>query len=210
MQKLSNKVEDWKNSQVQVFWGEIAPCDHVVQIYENDEVFLTTLENFTISGLEAKESVVIIGTQTHLREINQRLVKRGYDTEELMASHYYFPLEVAATLSKFMVKDWPDEQLFFECINSVIDRATQGGRKVRAFGEMVAVLWAEGKNGATVRLENLWNQLHAKKNFSLYCAYPRSGFTQSPNDSVNNICKTHSKIIEGNAYPSTHIYYRTV
>lgn len=32
-------TKDWEKTNMQVFWGEIAPCDHVVQIYENDEVF---------------------------------------------------------------------------------------------------------------------------------------------------------------------------
>ena len=208
MQKLPKKVNDWENSKVQVFWGEIAPCDHVVQIYENDDVFLNTLENFAASGIDATESVIIIGTEIHLSELNKRLIKRGYNLEELISSNRYFPLNAQDMLAQFMVDGWPDENLFFECINSVIQKATVNGQKIRAFGEMVAVLWAEGKNGATVRLENLWNQLHAKKNFALYCAYPKVGFTQNIHDSAKNICNTHSKIIDGQMRPATHIYYR--
>jgi hypothetical protein len=209
MTKLPRKNADWKKTAVQVFWGEIAPCDHVVQIYETDEIFLNTLENFAADGLAADESVIIIGTSIHLGEINQRLIKKGYDVDELIASHRYFPLDAFVTLSRFMVNDWPDEDLFQECINSVIMQSTKRGRKVRAFGEMVAILWAEGKNGATVRLENLWNELHAKKNFSLYCAYPKSGFTQNLYESVNHICNAHSKIVDGQISPSTQIYYRS-
>lgn len=208
MQKLQKKVTDWKNSEVQVFWGEVAPCDHVVQIYENDDAFLTTLENFAAGGIDAKESIIIIGTDTHLNEINERLTKKGYNLDELIATNQYFPLNAVDTLAQFMVNGWPDENRFFECINEVIQKASVNGQKVRAFGEMVAILWAEGKNGATVRLENLWNELHSKNNFSLYCAYPKVGFTQSLNDSVDNICKTHSKVIDGGVRPSTHIYYR--
>jgi hypothetical protein len=210
MKELSNKVEKWEKSKVQVFWGEIAPCDHVVQIYETDDTFLTTLENFTAGGLEAKESVIIIGTEVHLNEINQRLINRGFNIDHLKMSNQYFPLDASQTLAKFMVRDWPDEDLFYKCINEVIDKASKGGRKVRAFGEMVAILWAEGKNGATVRLENLWNELHSKNNFSLYCAYPKAGFTQNPHDSVNTICQAHSKILKDDFSSTTHIYYRSI
>ena len=29
-----------------VFWGELSPCDHVLQIYDNDRVLLSTLAGF--------------------------------------------------------------------------------------------------------------------------------------------------------------------
>jgi len=71
---------------------------------------------------------------------------------------------------------------------------------------MVAVLWEKGLNGATVHLENLWNQLHWQNEFSLYCAYPKAGFTQKATHSIHEICKAHSKIISGKILPMTEIY----
>jgi hypothetical protein len=40
-----------------------------------------------------------------------------------------------------MVKDWPDEKLFASLVDYLIKRASKMGRRVRAFGEMVALLW---------------------------------------------------------------------
>ena len=74
---------------------------------------------------------------------------------------------------------------------------------------MVAVLWEKGYCGATVQLENLWNQLHGRDQFTLFCAYPRTGFIQSPHDSIDIICKQHAKVIDGQVRPSTDIYYKT-
>ena len=70
MDKINLRIEEWKNSNIQVFWGEIAPCDHVVQIYENDTVFLNTLEGFAGSGLLSGDSVIIIATKEHLSSLN--------------------------------------------------------------------------------------------------------------------------------------------
>ncbi|MDP9275804.1 MAG: MEDS domain-containing protein [Chloroflexota bacterium] len=48
---------------------------------------------------------------------------------------------------------------------------------MRVFGEMVALLWAEGdRNGALV-LEELWNDLTRRLSFPLLCAYPASFFS---------------------------------
>ena len=73
---------------------------------------------------------------------------------------------------------WPDAELFDQFVTQVLERAGRGGRRVRAFGEMVALLWAQGHNGATVRLEHLWHELCRRESFSLLCAYPRAGFTE--------------------------------
>ena len=32
--------------ETKVFWGEMSPCDHLVQIYQDDEILLDSLEGF--------------------------------------------------------------------------------------------------------------------------------------------------------------------
>jgi hypothetical protein len=208
MDNIEQEINEWKNSSTQVFWGEIAPCDHLIQIYENDNVFLNTLEGFAKSGFLTGDSVIIIATKEHLDKLNDRLTKQGFNINKLAASYQYIPLDAEETLAKFMINHFPDESLFEQYITQIIHFATKGDRKIRAFGEMVAVLWQQGHYDATVRLEHLWCKLHDKKQFSLYCAYPKNGFAQGVSDSLDTICKTHSKVIDGQERASTEIYYR--
>lgn len=207
MDNISNKLKTWDKAKTKVFWGEIAACEHVAQIYENDDAFLSTLEDFVCGGINSGDAVVIIATADHLTSLNTRLIKREYDISELISNEQYFPLEANAMLEKFMVNHWPDAKLFNECINELISKATKHNKNVRAFGEMVAILWSEGRNGATVQLEELWRQLHSKNRFTLYCAYPKSGFTQNPSESIEKICGLHSKIIDVPNSSSQEIYY---
>ena len=109
-----------------------------------------------------------------------------------------------------MVNDWPDENLFNQMVSEVITKAKIRGRQVRAFGEMVAILWAQGKVGATVRLEHLWNKFCENEAFCLFCAYPKSGFTQDASESVMHICGAHSKMIAGVGKGMTDIFYKAV
>ncbi len=209
---MGQEVE-WKSTHINAFWGEIAPCEHLVQVYENDKIFLDTLEGFACTGLHNGDSVVTICTPEHRKALDERLRNQNFDIDNLMKTDHYIALDVDDTLNSFMVNDWPDEEKFNNVISNIIVRAqshNNAPRKVRAFGEMVAVLWDRGMNGATVHLENLWNELHGRNDFSLYCAYPKSGFTQSPIDAIDSICKTHTKVIDGNWRPSTEIYYRGV
>ena len=52
-----------KQSKADTFWGEIAPCDHVVQIYETDEIFINALVGFVGDGINSNDSCIVIATQ---------------------------------------------------------------------------------------------------------------------------------------------------
>jgi hypothetical protein len=199
---------DWQRSNAKIFWGEIAPCDHVVQIYEDDEVFLDMLAGFAGSGINAGDCVVVIATTPHLIALEERLQSLGVHVDSLIDNDRYIPLDAEKSLAKFMVNGWPDESRFTEFVMAVLERAHKHNRQVRAFGEMVAVLWAQGHNGATVQLEHLWNKFCEKDAFCLFCAYPKSGFTRDINDSIRHICGAHSKIITGTEKPMTELLYK--
>jgi len=180
-----------------VFWGEIAPCEHILQIYEDDEQFINTLEGFVTKGFQLGESVIIIATPEHLRLLNQRLREQGWDLFSLSLQDQYIPLSAEEMLGQFMINGWPDENLFYHILTNLLLRARSRERRVRAFGEMVAVLWGQGYSGATVHLEYLWSRYCESEQFSVYCAYPKSGFTEDANESLANICACHSKRIAG-------------
>lgn len=40
-----------------VFWGEIAPCEHIAQFYEDDGILLDTLAGFVGGGLKAGKAL---------------------------------------------------------------------------------------------------------------------------------------------------------
>lgn len=202
--------QGWNKSSIEVFWGEIAPCDHILQIYENDLQFINTLQGFVSSGFESGESVVIIATTEHLKALNQNLRNQGYDLFSLILQDQYIPLSAEETLAQFMINGWPDENLFYHLLTNLLLRARKKERRVRAFGEMVAVLWSQGFSGATVHLEHLWTRYCQSEAFSLFCAYPKSGFTDDPNASLSKICGCHSKLISNLNENSADILVKNV
>ncbi len=210
MYSLKINNDGWATSRNEIFWGEIAPCEHVVQIYENDESFLDLLTGFVSGGVNAGECAVVIATATHLKALNDRLIGLGHSVPSLISKTQYIPLDAEETLSKFMVNDWPDENLFNKVISEVLVKAKGNSYKVRAFGEMVAILWAKGQVGATVRLEQLWNRFCENEAFCLFCAYPASGFTQDAAESVMHICSAHTKMIKGAEKGKSDISYKPV
>ncbi len=69
MDKINSDKDpcEWQQIDSHKFWAEIAPCDHVVQIYEKDDNLLSLLENFVYGGIKANESVIIIATSAHIQ-----------------------------------------------------------------------------------------------------------------------------------------------
>jgi len=148
-------------------------------------------------GLKTGECVVIIATRSHRDALVKRLEAGGQDVPALIAEDRFIALPAQDTLDRFMVRGHPDEALFRSTIKPVIQRARAGGRKVRAFGEMVALLWARGNHDATVELEQLWNRLLSEEEIPLFCAYPSVGFNARVTPQVNAIRAAHSHVVEG-------------
>jgi len=178
------------------FWGEMSAFEHFVQIYEKEELYLDTLADYAGHGIESGDAVVLILTPTHREAIELRLRRQGFGVSALQDDDQLILLDAAGTLTKFMVNDWPDDKLFEGVVTSILRRAAgKNQRKVRAFGEMVALMWAQGQCGATIRLEHLWHALCKKESLPLFCAYPKSGHTEHPHDSISQLCAIHSKVL---------------
>src|SRR5688572_32844167 len=88
---------------------------------------------------------------------------------------------------------WPDDKLFTKFVTELITRAKKKVAKVRAFGELVASLWARGDQPATVRPEHL-RKIFAKRRRCLFSA-PTCGPAlpgMHPNRSVKSALHTRS------------------
>jgi len=66
---------------------------------------------------------------------------------------------------------------------------------------MVALLFAEGKGDALLRLEELWNALGKELPFSLCCGYPFKQFSNRPDEPLFlKICAEHSHVVPAESY----------
>jgi signal transduction histidine kinase len=149
---------------------------HLVQYYEEEGFLYERITDFMSEGLRGSDAAILIATRAHRDGVESRLAYRGVDLSRLTAGGRYHALDAHETLSRFMVNGSPDPHRFANTIGPVIRTARAGDRRVLAFGEMVALLWAEGNRDAAVRLEELWNELVRKEAFALLCAYPISQF----------------------------------
>ena len=183
------------NAKVEgIRWQELERTDHVLQIYDEDAQFLDGLQGYVMDGLQAGESVVVIATASHRNALREKLVREGLDMELAEREDRYIALSAQDTLDQFMVSGTPDEERFRTVVGELIARARANGRDLRAFGEMVALLWARGNRAGAVRLEQLWNRLLGSERFPLFCAYPRLGFGREFSTAVHDVCSSHTQV----------------
>jgi DcmR-like sensory protein len=157
----------------------LEPEEHVVQLYGEDDRLLTqNVGRFLSEGLKRGDGILVISTPEHRGTLARHLTQdRGY-SKAVLEGRLVF-LDAEATLGRFMVKGVPDPELF----SSVVGEALQGVQAravhtgVRAYGEMVGLLWKAGEYSVAVRLEELWNELLKSKDVALFCAYPIDVFS---------------------------------
>ena len=182
------------------FWGELRPSEHSVQIYGSETVFMDALEGYASAGLRRLEGVILISTAPHLHELEKRLRANWIDLDRARWEGRYVALLAHEVLSRFMVDGMPDESLFNSVVGTILERARgRDERPVRAFGEMVALLWQEGNWAGAMALEGLWNKSQAVAKFPLFCAYPRECFKDEWSTSIRLVCAAHSRIVPGYA-----------
>jgi PAS domain S-box-containing protein len=188
-------------------WDGLDSQAHAVQFYAEDASLLDGLGRFIGSVIGAGDAAVVIATKAHRDGLAQRLQASGLDVAVAQKRGRFVALDAAETLSKFMVNGWPDATRFAELLGPIVSRAKAASRgeqsRVAAFGEMVALLWAEGKPEAALRLEQLWNELSKTHSFYLRCAYPMSGFyREGHGEPLLKICAEHSSVIPVESYTS--------
>lgn len=182
-------------------WYQSGDAEHLVQFYETEEVMLTSVTLFLGTRISAGGAVAVFATKAHLESIEERLQAFGVDVATARACGAYVPMDAAETLPKLLVDGKLDARSFVEVVEPIISRAAAGGRPVRVFGEMVALLWAEGNYDTAISLEESWNKLQQTNRFLLLCGYPIKGFAgEAITKLLAKVCREHSRIIPADGY----------
>jgi hypothetical protein len=168
---------------------------HAVRFYENHTSLCRIVADFLGEGLATAQPALIIATPQHRDGIVQELCARHFDVDRLQADGDLLLLDARDTLSTFMVDGHPRAEPFTTAMTGALERVCREGKDctIRAYGEMVDVLWKDGLSVAAVRLEMLWNQLAMTHAFSLLCGYAMGNFYKDA--SVADICRQHTHVV---------------
>jgi len=202
-----NNDTGWKLANADLFWGDLAFCDHVLQVYDNDELYIDAFAGFISTGLHLGDCCVVIATEAHRKALDKKLASLGIDFDSVKADDSYISVDVHDTLSQFMVDGLPDERLLGQTMSTLFEKGFKAKRLIRAGGEMSPVLLAQGNSKAAVILERLTNKVLETSPFSVFCGYSRTGFANGEDKILQHVCAAHSKSISGSKRQSEVIHY---
>ena len=168
---------------------------HDVQFYEREDFLYTAVADYLAEGVNAGEPGVVVATPEHRAGFAEALRMRGLDPANIDVLF----LDARETLAKFMSGSMPDPQRFFSTIGAVLE--AHKAVRLRAYGEMVDVLWRDGNREGAVRLEELWNEIAGFYSFSLLCAYPIGNFLKESDATLfDAICARHNRTLPTERY----------
>ena len=179
--------------------GGASPHEHFVQFYESEPALVESIADFVGTGLSAGAAAIVIATQNHLEQLDERCSARGIDLPFARGEGRYVARDARTSVESLLVEGSPDAGRFTATIEPLIAAAARRGSRVVVFGEMVALLWGDGQHRAAVRLEELWNELAQRYAFSLFCAYPIAQMQSGPWTAMHAVCAAHSHALSAPA-----------
>lgn len=145
--------------------------DRIAQVYRDLSFFMEAVVRFVSAGLRKGEGVVLVMRESSWNALAGRLAGEGVDVDRAVERGQISVHDAEETLAGLMKDGAPDSDAFQQLIGSVIRGMRSRYRVVRAFGEMVDILWRDSHRDAAEALVRLWSELSRAEPFALLCAY---------------------------------------
>lgn len=170
---------------------------HAVQFYDRDAALARIVGDYLTEGIADGGAGLIVATTPHRAAITEHLHRNGLDVYALTRDRRLRFFDAAETLSKLLVGGWPDPSRFTALLSLTLDGmpASIPVSGLRAYGEMVDLLWGMGNRAAALELETLWHAAIDRHGFSVLCSYATGGFSE-PADAAAflDVCDRHDRI----------------
>lgn len=172
--------------------------DHIAHLYQDEDFLTEALTHFVCAGLAEGEGVVLFISARHWDACVSKLAERNISLHDAEQRGQLAVMDARSALSTLMVDGMPDWKRFQDVIGTAINFTRRKYGKVRAFCEMVNLLWQRGERGAALRLEVLWSHLLKVQDLSLCCAYRIDGLAED--SALQEVCGMHSHLIPARDY----------
>jgi hypothetical protein len=171
--------------------------EHIVQFYDQQEDLARAVGDYLTAAVAAREIAIVIASEQHRLLFEAEMARAGVDTAQARRDGSVIWLDAAETLGRFVHEGQVDSDGFQQVVGSLVHEAAQTGRGIKAYGEMVALLWEAGHVIGAIELEKLWNGLAAEVSFSLFCAYNiNSAAGEEHAGALHEVCRLHTAVID--------------
>jgi signal transduction histidine kinase/ActR/RegA family two-component response regulator len=165
---------------------------HAVHFYDSEGALADVVATFLAGGMMAGQPGVVISTDAQASAVRARLSSLGVDCQMAVDQGRLHFIDADAMLHELLIDGAPDRARFITHIGDALEKAGAGDKHVRAYVEMVDILWSDGRESAALRLEEMWNQLATGRRFSLLCTYRTGNVARDAGSAgLRTLCSLH-------------------
>jgi len=161
-----------------------APRRHEILFCSDDAAIIDGFTRFIAVALHGADAAIALVTESHRTRLLQALRTQGVAIDGAIER---------GTCLSFDADVAPDPVRFLEAINGVREAAAKAGKahpRVAFCGERAGRLWAAGRTGEAVQLEQLCSEL--AHDVDILCAYPVP-YTKD-DQALTRICAEHTAV----------------
>src|SRR5260370_28758929 len=136
--------------------------EHVVQFYQGTDGLLTANVGRSLGeGLRRGDGVLVVAGAEHKDAFIRELHRIGSAPDGAMRDGRLAFLDADEIVARFMVDEQPEWDRFEKALAPGMWEvgAHASNMQLRAYGEMVGILWKNGNVPAAIRIEEFWNKL---------------------------------------------------
>jgi hypothetical protein len=170
--------------------------DHLAHLTRDEAFRIEAIAEFLAAGLALGEAALAIVERRRREPLVAALRRKG--AHPVRALRILDAEEVLASLTSGGRPSWP-------AFEATCGAAVSGLRLqypgVRAYGELVDMLWQRGERSAAVELEKYWNDYLRLRPFTLLCGYSIDPLDGNAYDAeLDRVCRAHSHLIPARDY----------
>lgn len=171
---------------------------HEVGFHTDDASVTDEYTRFAETSLTAGNPFIVIANPPRQGEIHRMLRAKGIDVDLAIKDGRYVAIDVADSLRTCIVDGWPDEERVWRNAASLIIRAMRASARehprVCACGDGTAILLAQDKADAAVRLEQIWDDIARTYDVAMLCGYSNVPHQTDENSIFRKISAHHSAV----------------
>jgi len=157
---------------------------HEIQFCPDDAALVDSFTGWVAAALNAADAAIILATKVHRTHLLQKLRAQGADIDGAIER---------GTCRSFDADVAPDPVRFIEAIDRVRAAAVKAGKahpRVAFCGERAGRLWAAGRTGEAVELEQFCGEL--ARDVDILCVYPVPYIKDD--QALTRICAEHTAV----------------
>ena len=166
-----------------------------MKFYDRDAALVEAIAEFVAHGLAVGEPALVVATRITAPRSSARWRREASRRRPSAASRCSTPRRRSRG---FAPGDQPSRGRFEDVVGGAVARllAARGATRVRAYGEMVDLLWRRGQRAPALELEALWTELTARSQLVLLCAYAMAGFAADADlVAFRDVCGAHTHVL---------------